>query len=235
MPVETLPGFAAELERAAQAGVVGADWALSRLHAHAERWSEALARATAFVARAPADDPLRARAEAALSELRRRDQDVRWWRRMGLWGAVALVGSLALGLLLRAARRRRAWDVATAIERAPDVFPEVAAVVAEVRHDVLKHRASALGLLADASAGANREEIARLLLEPVPASAAVTGAYERLQRAAGAVGIVLRPLEREPVFGPLVAALSRVETLLDRPADGRDGGGRRRGDRRAGQ
>jgi hypothetical protein len=93
--------------------------------------------------------------------------------------------------------------VATAIERAPDVFPEVAAVVAEVRHDVLKHRASALGLLADAAGGANRrEEIARLMLEPAPASAAVTGAYERLQRA-GAVpgGDAARPARRWAGWG----------------------------------
>jgi signal transduction histidine kinase len=90
---------------------------------------------------------------------------------------------------------------------------------------VLKHRASALGLLDDPSAGASgREEIRRLLLEPVPASLVVTGAYERLQRAAGAAGIVLRPLEREPVFGPLVATLARVETLLERSA-GRDATG----------
>jgi predicted Zn-dependent protease len=180
-PAEALPGFAAELERAAQAGVVGADWALARLHTHAERWSEALARATAFLARAPADDPLRPRAEASLVDLRRRDHDVRWWRQLWSWGAVAAAGLVLLALVLRALQRRRAWDVATAIERAPDVFPEVAAVVAEVRHDVLKHRASALGLLDDPSAGAPsrehiREEIRRLLVEPVPASVAVTPA-----------------------------------------------------------
>ena len=69
-----------------------------------------------------------------------------------------------------------------------------------------------------------REEIRRLLLEPAPASAAVIGAYERLQRAAEAAGIVLRPLEREPVFGPLVQTLARVEALLDRPIQGRDVG-----------
>ena len=165
--------------------MVGADWALARLHAHAERWSEALARATAFLARAPADDPLRARAEAALVELRRRDDDVRWWRRLGLWAAVGAGALLVLALVLRALRRRRAWDVATAIDRAPDVFPEVAAVVAEIRHDVLKHRASALGLLDDPSAGASgREEIA-----PAAAGAgAGLGGGDRRVRAAAAGG-----------------------------------------------
>ena len=97
--------------------------------------------------------------------------------------------------------------MATAVARVPDYYPEVAGVVAELRHEVLKHRASALGLLAEADApgGPGREEIRRLLLEPVPTSDVVLAAYERLQRAAGAMAVTLQPLDREPVFGPLAA------------------------------
>ena len=224
-PVETLPGFGAELERAAQAGVIGAEWALARLHTHAERWSLALARANAFLARAPADDPLRPRAEAALVDLRRRDDDVRWWRRVGLWGAVGAVALLALALLVRSAAPaaglgRGHGDRARAglLSRGGGGGRRGPA-----RHSqTSRQRPGPAGRWL--GRGQPREEIRRLLLEPAPASAAVIGAYERLQRAAGAVGIVLRPLEREPVFGPLVQALARVEALLDRPIQGRDAG-----------
>ena len=64
------------------------------------------------------------------------------WRR----AALVLVGLLAL------ARRLRGRSVASALARLPDLYPEVALVIAEIRHDVLKHRASALGMLGAADA-----------------------------------------------------------------------------------
>jgi signal transduction histidine kinase len=85
-------------------------------------------------------------------------------------------------------------------------------VVAEIRHDLLKHRASALGMLDTPQTP--RGEVARTLLDPTPTSLAVAAAFERLRRAAGAAGVSVRPLPREPVFGPLHAALARAESLL---------------------
>jgi signal transduction histidine kinase len=81
--------------------------------------------------------------------------------------------------------------------------------VAEVRHDVLKHRASALGL-----AGARRLDVARALLEPRPASAVVVEIYDRVAQAAAGLGLSLRSLDREPTFGPLVRDLRRAEAAL---------------------
>jgi signal transduction histidine kinase len=57
-------------------------------------------------------------------------------------------------------------------------------------------------------------EIARALTEPTPLSAAVAEAYGRLRGAVAALGVTLRPLGREPVFGPLGRDLARAEALL---------------------
>jgi signal transduction histidine kinase len=113
-------------------------------------------------------------------------------------------------------RRIRGKTVARALARRPALFPEVSAAVAHVRHDVLKHRASALGLIAT---GSPRQEVARVLLEPAPASLAVEEVYQRLHAAAAGAGAPLCALPREPVFGPLHTTLRRAEALL---ASGRD-------------
>ena len=85
--------------------------------------------------------------------------------------------------------------------------------VGSLRHDVLKHRASVLSAAAEPSA---REEVARALLLPEPASTAVARAYERLREDARAQGVLLRRLSREPVFGPLVSDLLAAERILRR-------------------
>jgi signal transduction histidine kinase len=117
-------------------------------------------------------------------------------------GAAALL--IALGAWLWAGS-----TVERALRRAPRLFPPVARVVTEVRHDVIKHRASVLGMRAD-----RREDVARALLSPEPASQAVAQKYEELRRAARAQGVFLRRLRREPIFGPLVRDLARAEALL---------------------
>jgi signal transduction histidine kinase len=83
---------------------------------------------------------------------------------------------------------------------------------------VLKHRASLLGLLADAQAP--RDEIVRAMTEPRPTSEALATIYERLTQAASGQGITLRALAREPVFGALHADLARAEQLLTGGASG---------------
>src|SRR6185436_13595595 len=59
------------------------------------------------------------------------------------------VAAAALAILLVVVIARRRWrgrTVAAALRRSPSLFPEVGRAVAEIRHDVLKHRAGVLGL-----------------------------------------------------------------------------------------
>ena len=119
---------------------------------------------------------------------------------------------------------RRRWGgrtVETALRKRPGLFPEVAAAVAELRHDVLKHRAGVIGAALDPQVPT--EEIARALTEPRPTSVVVAAIYDRLVRAARGAGAPLRPLAREPVFGALTRELARAELLATRaPRDARD-------------
>ena len=203
----------AELEAGRKLDVAAAHWALARLAIADERWDEALALGHRYLRGAAADDPLREEAAAALVTLGSQEQDRLQEHaariRLGLVAAVALLVLLALVLLVN---RLRGRSVAAALARVPDLYPEVALATAEVRHDVLKHRASALGMLG--TPDAPHEEVARALLEPTPTSAAVAAAFERLRRAAAAAGVTLLPLAREPVFGPLHRALARAEALV---------------------
>jgi signal transduction histidine kinase len=117
-------------------------------------------------------------------------------------------------------RRVRGRTVTAALTQVPDLFPDVAAAVGEIRHDIIKHRTSALSLLGESVTA--REEIRRALTEPVATSAAVSAIFERLRRAAAAAGVGLRPLHREPIFGPLVRALARAESLIGQAGTGRE-------------
>lgn len=193
------PALTPDLQRAADRGIADADWALARL-------SPSLPRIDRFLANAPADDPFLADARAAKASLERSSllaAQQRQRRNLALaLGALAL--ALVAGWLLWAGA-----TVESALARAPSLFPTLLRTVAEVRHDVIKHRASVLGM-----AGENREEVARALLLPEPASQVVIRAFERLRIAARAQGVSLRRLSREPSFGPLVRDLARAEALL---------------------
>jgi Flp pilus assembly protein TadD len=207
------------LVRAAGSGIAAAEWALARLDAGTGDAAGALARverALDLATDGPADAWLpaareaRARWAATGLTLARSAEE----RRRALVGSIAGVVALALIVLLR--RRLSGYTLSSALARQPALFPEVARVVGELRHDVLKHRAGVLGMAADPDA--SREELARALLEPTPASAVVAAAHERLAQAARGQGLTLRPLAREPVLGPLAADLARAEKLLAAPS-----------------
>jgi signal transduction histidine kinase len=218
-PLDEVRGLTSELGEANGLDIPAAAWALARLERANDRWQAAAALAERFLNLAPPDDPLRAEAERDSPAFSARSREER--RTRALLVRVVTIGGGSLALLVLAlllVRRLRGLSVAAALTRVPDLYPEVAVAVGEIRHDVLKHRASALGMLGESVTA--REEIARTLREPVPTSAVVASAYDRLRRAAAAVGVTLRPLEREPLFGPLARALSRAETLIDRPANG---------------
>ncbi|MCA1826349.1 MAG: hypothetical protein ABR567_15505 [Myxococcales bacterium] len=203
---------AAELQRAAAQGIAPAWWALARIDLQRGKPDDALPRIDRFLAIAQADDPGLADARAARADLLRSTvaaARARLLRRLA-------IGASALALLLAAI----AWlwagaRVESALRRAPRLFPPVARAVNEVRHDVIKHRASVLGMLPE-----HRENVARALLSPEPASRAVAKQYEALRKAARAEGVPLRRLAREPVFGPLVRDLAWAEKLLGHPQGG---------------
>jgi tetratricopeptide (TPR) repeat protein len=218
-PIEELRAITGELTEADAANIPAATWALARLGRADERWQAAAALAERFLAIAPPGDPLRAEAARAEPDLHARSSEERRTRAFRLrLSAIAGSSVALLGLALLLVRRLRGRTVAGALARTPDLYPDVAAVVAEVRHDVLKHRASALGMLGTTVTA--REEIARALREPQPTSAVVANGYDRLRRAAAAAGVHLRPIEREPLFGPLQRALARAEALIDRAGNG---------------
>lgn len=209
MSLHQVGGLRAELERASASGVASADWALGRLFLSQGDAGRALERIERFLARAPAEAPEQAAAARARTEIlaERERAALRLARRrlaLGLGGA-GLVAVLAL-LWLRGAPLDRA------LARCPALFPEVARTIAELRHDVLKHRTSVLGL--GATGEAARAEVARVLWEPERASEVVAAAYERLRRAGQGRGVLLRPLGREPTFGPLVRDLRRAEVWV---------------------
>jgi signal transduction histidine kinase len=124
---------------------------------------------------------------------------------MGLAGAIALSVCVYLFLF-------RGTSVARALRRRTRMFPEVARIVGELRHDVFKHRTSALELLKDGQTSV--EKLRSTLLLPVPTSEVVTEAYERIVTLGRSHGLTLRRLHREPVFGPLVRDLERAEAAL---------------------
>jgi Flp pilus assembly protein TadD len=206
------PRAAAELQQAAAQGVAEAYWALARIDLQTGKTDDALARIETFLATAAPDDPGLADARAAREDLLRTSTAAaqsRLRRRAGsALGAAALLLALAAFLWSGA-------PLSSALRKAPRLFPHAARVVGEVRHDVIKHRLSVLGMAQE-----RREEVARSLLSPEPASEAVAQRYQALRKAARAQGVPLRRLRREPVFGPLVRDLARAEAILKAPAGG---------------
>jgi len=205
------------VDRAAAQGVGAALWARARLELAGGNPEAALADARAALARArgPLDTWTAAAAagERQLADTRRASQEARRVRRQRL--AVGIACALLAALLAIGRRRWRGKTLPSALRRHPELFPELARVVAELRHDVLKHRAGVLGAVADDDA---RDEVRRAMTEPRPTSQVVADLYAHVAQAGRGAGVALKPLEREPTFGPLVADLARAEHLLARPA-----------------
>jgi tetratricopeptide (TPR) repeat protein/signal transduction histidine kinase len=208
------------LERAADAGVPAAVWARARLAAAAgdtatavEGADRALESVAGGASAADVWIPPAREARARWAAAGREQARVARERRRVAVLAAGIGAALALALFLR--RRFGGATLASAVRRQPDLFPEIARVVGELRHDVLKHRAGVLGLAGDAQVA--RADLARALLEPKPASAVVAAAHEHLAQAARGHGVALRPLAREPALGGLAADLARAERVLSAP------------------
>jgi tetratricopeptide (TPR) repeat protein len=215
LPVAELERFRPSLRDAARAHVALASLALARLAEARALWPDAETELHVFFASASADEPRLAEAHELQKRIRiaieqeRLDRSERVRRGLALAGVAALI-LLALGFL----RWRRRFSLRRALRAQPLLFPALSQAIGKVRHDVIKHRASALELLSDPTT--NREDVVRALLEPAPVSREATGIYAQLVQEARGLGLHLRPLGREPVFGPLVRDLLRVEELLGR-------------------
>ena len=206
------PRAAPELQQAAALGIAPALWALARIDLSRGKADDALANIDKYLAAAASDDPGLADARAARDDLSRSTTAAAKSRLRQRAGAAAGLGALLLAL---AAFLWSGAPLESALRKAPRLFPQMARAVGEVRHDVIKHRASVLGMAAE-----RRDDVARSLLSPEPASQAVAQRYQALREAARAQGVSLRRLGREPVFGPLVRDLARAETLLRAPRGG---------------
>jgi len=130
---------------------------------------------------------------------------------LGTVGAVLLLLPL---LWLR--WRFRGTTLRKACRKAPDLFPGLSRMVGEIRHDLLKHRASTLGMAGEKDAAVAIEQA---LLKPEPLSACLSERYQRLSDHARSLGVTLRPLSREPVMGPLWDDFRRAEKMVGKTFD----------------
>ena len=208
------PSAAPELEVAVKTGIPEAHWALARIALQAGHAGEALGGIARFLAAAAPDEPLVPEAIAARDRILRTSSAAAD-RRFRLLAAAA--GCLAL-VAMSLFRLRGGASVARAVRLAPLLYPVVARAASELRHDVVKHRANVLGMLAEP--GTRRADVARALSSPESAAAVVARRYAQLRTAARGQGITLRRLARDPVFGPFARDLSRAEKLLASPSGG---------------
>ena len=207
--------FRSSLEQALKANVPLAAFSLARIAESENDWPLATTLVQSFLDGADADDPRLNEARALQARARKvieNETEERTRRSEHLRTLVVLLVIAALVALV--ARRRYRQPLARALHAQPLLFPALAQAVGQIRHDVLKHRASALELLGDPAT--NRQDVARALLEPEPASATVAEIYQHLAQEARGLGLRLRALAAEPIFGPLVADLTKAEALLAR-------------------
>jgi tetratricopeptide (TPR) repeat protein len=191
-----------------------AEWALARSALETGKVETAKLHVARYLKAVAPDHRFASAARAMQQKLLASDrlQVERKRHRVQLGLAIAVSVLVLLGLVVYGV-----WfwgvTVARAVRQRPRLFPELRRVVGHLRHDVLKHRTSALELLAQDPS--TLPKLRATLLEPVPVSAVLTEAYTQLRVAARAQGVTLRRLEREPVFGALLKDLRLVERSLD--------------------
>jgi len=216
-PVELGP-FESHLEAAAQAKVALATFSLARMAETRRQWDVAAAYVHRFLELADADDPRLVEAhalQARMNKVVEQEVEQRTTRAKRLEAGIALfLVAVAAVLGLRRWHRK---TLARALRTQPLLFPALAKSIGRIRHDVLKHRTSALELLADPTTA--RADVARALLEPAPTSSDVVSIYDQLAQEARGLGVLLCPVAREPVLGALVADLKRAEALIQRTDD----------------
>jgi tetratricopeptide (TPR) repeat protein len=222
LPAVELGPFESQLEAAAQAKVGLAAFSLARMAEARRQWSVAVTNVRTFLAQADRDDPRlgEARAlQARMDHVVEKETEERNLRVQRLRLGTVVVALTVLALL--ALRRWNRKSLARALRSQPLLFPAIAKSIGRIRHDVLKHRTSALELLGDRDPP--RDEIARALLDPAPTSNDVASIYDQLAQEARGLGVRLCRMDREPVLGALVADLKKAETSIQRPTQTDDG------------
>jgi tetratricopeptide (TPR) repeat protein len=142
------------------------------------------------------------------------EKQIRWWEG---GAATALGASLASVVGLVAwVRRRRGASIAELLARDPASGREVARWLASIRHEVLKHDAPLLPLVADAI---DRGDVATTVWAAQRLfgdQGVVARCQERvgaLERLAGARGVPLDLRGRDPVVGPILTAIERLQSM----------------------
>jgi tetratricopeptide (TPR) repeat protein len=206
--------------RAAEAKSPVARFLLAQEAASDWRWWEARSYLDGYFEVA-SSGALYTEATALRAHVDRRIRDV--W----LGSAAAVTGGLALFVgvpVMALARRRSGKPLSALLDRHPKTFREVARIVSAIRHEVLKHNISALPGVA--------ESLERGEVEPA------MWAAERLFGRGGAVArfrryideleelgrlhrVALNLRHRDPVFGPLIAAMDRLVGLKAQLESGR--------------
>jgi tetratricopeptide (TPR) repeat protein len=217
LPLQAAQNLRATLQAASAHGGALAALTLARLAEADAHWDEAQSHLQLFLARAGLDEPHLDQARALQARVAKAQEGEQRQSHERARLVVLLLGVFALvPAILVAWRWSRTRTVGHALRAQPLVFPAISQAIGQIRHDVLKHRASSLDLLADPST--NQEDVARALLEPTPVSRQVAEIYQHLAKEALTLGLRLRPVEREPIFGPLLNDLTKVEDLLRRPS-----------------
>jgi tetratricopeptide (TPR) repeat protein len=141
-----------------------------------------------------------------------REAEIRRYRNTG----IGIAGLTILVVVWRLRRRFHGVSVQDALAREPHLFPEIADEIAQLRHDVLKHRASNLSALAATAAASEIpwEALRETFLQPTPTSQVVAEAHARLEAVAKGRGLVLRRLQYDPILGRLYRDLAAAELLL---------------------
>jgi len=130
---------------------------------------------------------------------------------VALGAVAALMGAAALGWVWR----RGGVGVDALLDQSPEAWRDVARIGSAMRHEVLKHHATVLPAVADALDAGDREPAAwasdRLF--------GAEGAVDRFRQQVRALVVVGRvhgvhlDLAGDPTFGPLIAAMDRLDGL----------------------
>ncbi len=127
-------------------------------------------------------------------------------------------------------RRRGGVGLRELLERAPGSARDVARVCAALRHEVLKHHTSVLGVVADALEDLDPDPArwaAERLYGHDGALARLDGYLAELEAVGRQAGVRLNLRHRDPTFGPLLSAVDRLRKLqpsLERGEDRRVAG-----------
>ena len=217
LPDGELPPIETRLMRAKGLGLFHAHLALANLARGRGQGESERGWLQAYLDLAPLSDGFHGGAEDRLRAIVAAAKDAKETSARRLPVVLGVVGALMVLLpLLWLSWRFRGTTLRKACRKAPDLFPGLSRMVGEIRHDLLKHRASTLGMAGEKDAAAAIEQA---LQKPEPLASCLSDHYQRLSDHARSLGVTLRPLSREPVLGPLWHDFRRGEKMVGKAFD----------------